>query len=59
MNKKAEITQEKITSALIKFKQRGGLVRQLPEEVRIPCTIIGKRHGAFEVLGGDCIGGDN
>ena len=59
MNKKAEITQEEITRALNKFRQRGGLVRQLPEEIRIPSTIVGQRHGAFEVLGGDCIGCDN
>ena len=59
MNKKAEITQEDIAKALKKFRQQGGLVRQLPEEIRIPSTIIGKRHGVFEVLGDDCIGCDN
>ena len=48
MNKKAKITQEEISRALRKFRHQGGIVRQLPEEVRIHSTTIGERHGAFE-----------
>ena len=59
MTRKTEITQEEIAKALKNFRQRGGLVRQLPDEIRIPSTTIGERYGVFEIVGVGYSGSDN
>ncbi len=41
-------TQNEIEAALLRFRQRGGLVRKLPDERSPRYNLVGARHGAYE-----------
>ncbi|MCZ6473228.1 MAG: hypothetical protein O7A08_08025 [SAR324 cluster bacterium] len=44
------ITHEHIERALEKFRRRGGLIKQLPDEIVIPDSMLGGRWGAYEPI---------
>lgn len=47
---KAVITEAQIQQALEKFKNQGGLIRKLPDEVVPPHNLVGAKWGMFETI---------
>lgn len=50
MKKPRKITHRDIRQALDKFKERGGLIKKLPDAVTPRNAMVGADYGMFETL---------
>jgi len=50
---KVIITQVDVQEALRRFKESGGLIRKLPDEISPRNFMVGGKHSAFEVVAPD------
>ena len=49
-NNKAVISEQEIQEALKKFKERGGLIKKLPDEVVPAHNLVGNRWAVYETI---------
>ena len=47
---KAVITEQEVQEALKKFKQHGGLIKKLPDEVVPSHNLVGSRWAVYEAI---------
>ncbi|HEX9841472.1 MAG TPA: hypothetical protein VGC20_01935 [bacterium] len=48
MKRETNITKQHVDDAIMRFLERGGLIKKLPPEVIPPAVLVGSQHGRFE-----------
>lgn len=59
MKRNRSISKEKIQEALKKFKEQGGLIKKLPDEVTPRSCLVGARYAMYENLSGNPLNTDS
>lgn len=45
-----KVTKQQVDEAILRFVDRGGLIKKLPPEVIPPAMLVGAQHGRFEPI---------
>ena len=59
MKEKKGVTEREVQQAIRKFKEQGGLIRKLPDEVTLGHALVGAKYAIYEYGGDTGVRGEN